>query len=201
MWFVTTNLFLKNEGLNMNAIANFQCSADELTVESVFSNITTALRRSTEGVLEAAKFLVQFESYKEFGKLKKQLVSEKVMAKSTISQYLTIGKCTVLSSVYGNLPPSFNSIYHLAKLEKKTKGFIEAQIGEGKLNRATKLEDIRVWGETSVSSWASILIEIDAKVTKDIREALKKEMILFIRNKGLSVKPESVKKQSGKGSK
>lgn len=180
----------------MNANITFHIPAVSLTVETVFTSITSALHRSSEGVLEAAKCLVQFEGYKEFGELRKRLAAEKIMAKSTISQYLTIGKCTVLSRVVDKLPPSFNSIYHLAKMEKKTKGYIEDQIAKGKLNRATKLEDIRASTGISQSDWIQIMVEVNSHISPSERKSLKEEIINLIQVKGHKVKPASTKKSS-----
>jgi len=175
----------------MNAV-NAAIETTNMTVESVLSEIATALRRSTQGVLDAARCIVQFKGHNEFPILEKKLIAEKVMAKSTISQYMTIGKCTVLARNVDKLPPSFNSIYHLAKIEAKQKGFIENAVQSGKLDRTTKLEEIRKWGETKPSEWVAITIEIPAHVSNEMREKIKAAAIKAAENLGASVKPVKV---------
>ncbi len=183
----------------MNA-ANFETCANELTVELVFSNIQVSMRRTTESVLAVGKYLVDFEGYKEYAELKKKLISEKLMAESTISQYVQIGKCTVLSQVVDKLPASFNSIYHLAKLEKKAKGLIERKIAEDKLNPSTTLEEIRLWGEArqNESQWVSITIEVPAGVSNEIRELIREAAIRIAKENGVDIKPPAGQKAAAK---
>jgi hypothetical protein len=168
--------------------------APSATVESAFNKITTALRRSTEGIIEAAQCIVQYEKSSDFLQLRKRLVEEKVMAESTVSQYITIGNCTVLALNIEKLPPSFNSLYHLAKIEKSKPGFIEAQISNGKLNRASKLEAVRSWSDAKGTEWTTISIEIDAKTPDDVKAIIKKEMTEVVEKHNAKCKTRSNKK-------
>lgn len=177
---------------------NTQVVTAEMSVVEVFEAITSALRRSTDGILEAADCMVQFEGAKNYTALKKKLTDEKVMGVSTISQYMTIGKCKVLKANIEHIPASFNSIYHLAKLEKEEEGFIERAIENGKLCRSTKLETIRKWGDRKSTGWVSVSIDIDANVSKEIREKIRMAAMNAAKEMGACVKPESLKMKASK---
>lgn len=175
----------------MNTV-NTAIDTTNMTVDTAFVAIDNALRRSTEGVLVAATYLVQFEGREDYVKLKNQLIAEKVIGESTISMYSSIGKCTVLYKCIDKLPSSFNSIYHLSKLEKAQKGFIEDAIANGKLDRTTTLKEIRKWGEKNPAEWVAITIEIPANVSNEMREKIKAAAIKAAENLGTSVKPVKV---------
>jgi hypothetical protein len=179
----------------MNTV-NTAIDTANMSVESVFTKITAALRRSTEGVLDAASYLVQFEGREDYPKLKKQLIAEKIIGESTISMYMKIGKCTALYLNIEKLPPSFNSIYHLASLEGKKKGFIEEAIAIGKLDRTTKLDEIRKWGDHKSSDWVAITIDILANTSSEMREKIKTAAIKAAQDLGASVKTVAPAKSS-----
>ena len=176
------------DSTSMNVVSS------EMTVEVVFLKINQTLRRSAEGVLQVADYLYQFESHCDFQKLVKELSDKKILAKSTISQYITIARCDVLKNHLENLPPSFNSIYQLAKIEKNKKGFVEDKVNKGLLSSATKLETIRKWGTTKASSWKSITIQVQVQTDKKTVESIKAEAVKIAEKYGAVTKPVSVKK-------
>lgn len=180
---------------------NFVDISVEATVEATFTKIKAALQRSAEGVLDAADLIVQFSKHKDYPMLTKELVKNKLMAKSTISQYSTIGKCAVLRSVINKLPQSFNSLYHLAKLEREQSGFIQNLISNGKLSPSTTLEYLRGYGTSTKSKWSNIVVEVDSKTDADMREQLRKMFIELAKQIGVDVKVPSPKKPVNKGGK
>lgn len=171
----------------------------ETTVQVALGRIRAALNRSVEGVLDAADCIVEYSNHKDYPKLMNELVNNKLMGKSTISQYTTIGKCVVLRKVIKNLPQSFNSLYHLAKLEREQSGFIENLISRGNLSPSTTLEELRGYGSSVKGTWTTIVIEVDSKIDVDTREKLKNEFIAITKQLGVDVKAPSTKKTIGIG--
>jgi hypothetical protein len=122
-------------------------------VDAVFKEIVNISNRTAKGVFEIGKLILDYDKSlviktPDFNQLEDKLITEKVMAASTISSYRTIGACAVLPNYLDVLPPFFNHMYVLATLEKKKPGFICMKLQSGELDRTTTLEVIRSWNAT-----------------------------------------------------
>ena len=179
----------------MKITSNLKEKQIDKTIEKRFEEIATILRRSVTGVLQTGRLIYEASLDSGAERLNNMLVSRNVLAKSTISQYRTIGACEALHTpeIEGKLPASFNSIYHLAKLESNTPGFLINKIEKGELNASTKLEEVRKWTEKSVSAWASMSIDIDATLTLSERKEIKGKLIKYLKSIEVKVKVPSTR--------
>lgn len=180
---------------NVNSTA-----ATEVTVESAFNEIKSSMLRSTVGVLDAARVLIDFFSRDDYPKLKKELISNKLMGESTLSQYQTIGRCAVLREVVEHLPASFNSLYHLAKLEKENAGFIKSAIAKGELQPCTTLDKIRQWdGKGSgKQEGTSIVLQFEGKIDKEAADQIRQKLVEYAISLGVKVRVPAEKKAVAK---
>lgn len=190
----------------MKNVTNLKEKRTAKTIEDRFNEITATLRRSVDGVLKTGRLIYEASNQTGMDLLSEMLVRHKVLAKSTISQYRTIGGCGAIhtADIEAQLPASFNSIYHLAKLESDHPGFLRRYINSGKLNASTTLENIRSWGSDrslNGEAWATISVEVDGKLSSAQRKAVKQKLIQFLRNEKVPVKDQGSRssKSSSKG--
>jgi hypothetical protein len=94
-------------------------------VETVINQITNTWNKAAEYILEVATIINTHATYddsvgkKNWKEIREALIDRKIMSQTTISNLRQIAKKQILYDNVQLLPPAYNTLWELSKLEEK----------------------------------------------------------------------------------
>jgi len=117
-------------------------------VETVISQITNTWNKAAEYILEVATIINTHATYsdstgkKKWKEIRETLIERKIMSQTTISNLCQIAKRQILYDNVKLLPPAYNTLWELSKLEDKE---LKDKFKKGLIHPVLKLEEARQW--------------------------------------------------------
>jgi hypothetical protein len=142
-------------------------------VETVISQITNTWNKAAEYILEVATIINEHATYNNSeGKAKwkvirESLIERKIMSQTTISNLCKIAKRQILYDNVQLLPPSYNTLWELSKLEDKE---LRNKFNKGLIHPVLKLEEARQWKQIEDDDGIEV-VEVYEEV-KDLKKSV-----------------------------
>lgn len=142
-------------------------------VEFVISQITNTWNKAAEYILEVATIINKNATYndsigkKKWKDIRETLIERKIMSQTTISNLCQIAKRQILYDNVQLLPPAYNTLWELSKLEEKE---LKDKFKKGLIHPVLKLEEARQWKQVDEDDGIEI-IEV-YEVAKDLKRSV-----------------------------
>ena len=149
-------------------------------VESVISQITNTWNKAAEYILQVATIINTHATYddpigkKNWREIRETLIERKIMSRTTISNLCSIAKKQILYDNVQLLPPAYNTLWELSKLEEKE---LKDKFKKGLIHPVLKLEEAREWKHISDNDGIEVV-----EVYEEVKEYKKSIVISFTEN-------------------
>ncbi len=142
-------------------------------VETVISQITNTWNKAAEYILEVATIINTHATYsdstgkKKWKEIRETLIERKIMSQTTISNLCQIAKRQILYDNVQLLPPAYNTLWELSKLEDKE---LRDKFKKGLIHPVLKLEEARQWKQVEDDDGIDI-VEVCEEV-EDLKKSI-----------------------------
>ena len=142
-------------------------------VETVISQITNTWNKAAEYILEVATIINTHATYsdsigkKKWKEIREALIERKIMSQTTISNLCQIAKRQILYDNVQLLPPAYNTLWELSKLEDKE---LRDKFKKGLIHPVLKLEEARQWKQVEDDDGIEV-VEVYEEV-KDLKKSI-----------------------------
>ena len=142
-------------------------------VETVISQITNTWNKAAEYILEVATIINTHATYsdstgkKKWKEIREALIERKIMSQTTISNLCQIAKRQILYDNVQLLPPAYNTLWELSKLEDKE---LRDKFKKGLIHPVLKLEEARQWKQVEDDDGIEV-VEVYEEV-KDLKKSV-----------------------------
>lgn len=116
--------------------------------ETAIQDIHTSWNKTVESLLETAKMLINYQQRPDWFQIKDELASRNIMKSEVLSMMTSIGRNSLLNDkqYLNQLPSSYNSLYHLSKMEDAK---LKDALDNHTVTKAIRLEDVRKLAESN----------------------------------------------------
>jgi hypothetical protein len=142
-------------------------------VETVINQITNTWNKAAEYILEVATIINTHATYddsvgkKNWKEIREALIDRKIMSQTTISNLRQIAKKQILYDNVQLLPPAYNTLWELSKLEEKE---LKDKFKKGLIHPVLKLEEARQWKQVEEDEGIET-VEVYEEV-KDLKKSI-----------------------------
>ena len=149
-------------------------------VETVINQITNTWNKAAEYILEVATIINTHATYddsvgkKNWKEIREALIDRKIMSQTTISNLRQIAKKQILYDNVQLLPPAYNTLWELSKLEEKE---LKDKFKKGLIHPVLKLEEARQWKQVGEEDGIQVL-----EVYEEVKDMKKGITIYFTEN-------------------
>jgi len=149
-------------------------------VETVINQITNTWNKAAEYILEVATIINTHATYddsvgkKNWKEIREALIDRKIMSQTTISNLRQIAKKQILYDNVQLLPPAYNTLWELSKLEEKE---LKDKFKKGLIHPVLKLEEARQWKQIGEEDGIQVL-----EVYEEVKDMKKGITIYFTEN-------------------
>ena len=154
-------------------MTNITSKSKSNDVETVISQITNTWNKAAEYILEVATIINTNATYndsigkKKWKDIREALIERKIMSQTTISNLCQIAKRQILYDNVQLLPPAYNTLWELSKLEDKE---LKDKFKKGLIHPVLKLEEARQWKQIDDDDGIEV-IEV-YEVEKDLKRSV-----------------------------
>jgi len=110
--------------------------------EAAIITIETSWNKTVQSLLETANLLIQYQKREDWFQIKAELAARKIMKSEVLSMMTSIGRNKLLNdgSYTKKLPCSYNSLYHLSKMDEPA---LKVKLDSGEITPTIRLIDVR----------------------------------------------------------
>lgn len=161
-------------------MSNITTKSKSTEVESVISQITNTWNKAAEYILEVASIINKHATYddsvgkKKWKEIRETLIERKIMSQTTISNLCQIAKRQILYDNVRLLPPAYNTLWELSKLEDKE---LKDKFKKGLIHPVLKLEEARQWKQIEDDDGIEVV-----EVYEEVKDMKKSVTIYFSEN-------------------
>jgi hypothetical protein len=154
-------------------MSNITSKSKSNDVETVISQITNTWNKAAEYILEVATIINTHATYsdstgkKKWKEIREALIERKIMSQTTISNLCQIAKRQILYDNVQLLPPAYNTLWELSKLEDKE---LRDKFKKGLIHPVLKLEEARQWKQVEEDEGIET-VEVYEEV-KDLKKSI-----------------------------
>jgi len=154
-------------------MSNITSKSKSNDVETVISQITNTWNKAAEYILEVATIINTHATYsdstgkKKWKEIREALIERKIMSQTTISNLCQIAKRQILYDNVQLLPPAYNTLWELSKLEDKE---LRDKFKKGLIHPVLKLEEARQWKQVEDDDGIEV-VEVYEEV-KDLKKSI-----------------------------
>ena len=149
-------------------------------VEIVINQITNTWNKAAEYILEVATIINKHATYNDsvgknkWREIREALIERKIMSQTTISNLCQIAKRQILYDNVQLLPPAYNTLWELSKLEDKE---LKDKFKKGLIHPVLKLEEARQWKQIDDDDDIQVV-----EVYEEVKDMKKSIAIYFSEN-------------------
>lgn len=149
-------------------------------VESVINQISSSWNKATQYILEVAKIINTYSTYddpvgkKHWREIRESLIERKIMSQTVISNLRQIAKQQLFYENIHLLPPAYNTLWELSKLEEKE---LKSRFRKNLIHPTLRLQDVREWKKIEVDNDIEVV-----EVYEETKEMKKSIIISFTEN-------------------
>jgi hypothetical protein len=164
----------------MNKLPTPRNTKKTTDVENVINEITTTWNKAAGYILQVASIINKHASYEDkdgksrWKEIREALIERKIMSQTTISNLRQIAKKQILYENVNLLPPAYNTLWELSKLEEKE---LKEKFKKGLINPVLKLEEARQWKQIVEDDGIQVV-----EVYEEVQEKKKGITIFFSEN-------------------
>ena len=161
-------------------MTNITSKSKSNEVESVINQITNTWNKAAEYILEVAKIINTHATYddpvgkKNWKEIREALIERKIMSQTTISNLRQIAKKQILYDNVQLLPPAYNTLWELSKLEEKE---LKDKFKKGLIHPVLKLEEARQWKQVGDDDGIQVV-----EVYEEVKDMKRSVTIYFSEN-------------------
>jgi hypothetical protein len=154
-------------------MTNITSKSKSNDVETVINQITNTWNKAAEYILEVATIINTHATYsdstgrKKWKEIREALIERKIMSQTTISNLCQIAKRQILYDNVQLLPPAYNTLWELSKLEDKE---LRDKFKKGLIHPVLKLEEARQWKQVEDDDGIEV-VEVYEEV-KDLKKSI-----------------------------